>query len=141
MIRLLALVLKAQWRNLTVPKMFTATANRLPDKVMFYFEDQTWTFRQIEDLSNRMANYFLSLNFTKGDSIAIFMENRPEFVASWLGLAKIGVVPALINYNLKHDSLVHTVQVAKCKAIIYGVELAQGNILTSIDHLHNKNDT
>ena len=49
-----------------------------------------------------------------------------EYVGTWLGLAKIGVVPALINYNLKHKSLVHTVTVAKSKAIIYGVELAQG---------------
>ena len=30
------------------------------------------------------------------------------------------------HYNLKHKSLVHTVTVAKSKAIIYGVELAQG---------------
>ena len=55
----------------------------------------------------------------------MFMENRPEYVATWLGLAKIGVVPALINYNLKKDALIHTIRVANCKAIIYGVELAQ----------------
>merc|ERR1711881_365968 len=103
--------------------MFTETAHRLPDKVMFYFEDQTWTFRQIEDFSNRVANYFLSLNFKKGDSIAIFMENRPEYVAIWLGLAKIGVIPALINYNLKKESLLHTISVADCRAIIYGLEV------------------
>ena len=35
------------------------------------------------------------------------------------------MVPALINYNLKSTSLLHTVRVANCKAIIYGVELAQ----------------
>ena len=52
----------------------------------------------------------------------MFMENRPEYVATWLGLAKIGVVPALINYNLKKDALIHTIRVANCKAIIYGVE-------------------
>ena len=50
---------------------------------------------------------------------------RPEYVATWLGLAKIGVIPALINYNLKQNALVHTVRVANSKAIIYGVELSQ----------------
>ena len=38
MIRLLLLVKKAEWRNLTVPKMFAATASSLPNKVMFYFK-------------------------------------------------------------------------------------------------------
>ena len=132
MIRLLLLVKKAEWQKLTVPKMFTQTAARLPDKIMFYFEDQTWTFRQVEEYSNRVANYFLSRKFKKGDTVAIFMENRPEYVATWLGLSKIGVVPALINYNLKQKALIHTVQVAKSAAIIFGGELASG-IIVRID--------
>ena len=80
-------------------------------------------FFKVEEYSNRVANYFHSLGYKKGDSIAFFMENRPEYIATWLGLAKIGVTPALINYNLKQQSLVHTIQVSNCKAIIYGIEL------------------
>ena len=114
MIRLLILVKKAEWQNLTVPKLFTQTAKKFPEKVMFYFEDETWTFQQVEDYSNAVANFFLSLGYSKGDSMALFMENRPEYVATWLGLAKIGVVPALINYNLKDKALTHTIQVANC---------------------------
>ena len=38
-------------------------------------------------------------------------------------MAKIGVVPALINYNLKSNSLVHTIKVAGCKAVVYGLEV------------------
>ena len=37
----------AQWKNLSVPKMFSDTAKRVPNKVMFYYEDQTWTFKQV----------------------------------------------------------------------------------------------
>ena len=93
--------------------------------IWLFAQDETWTFGQVEEYSNRVANYFLSLRFQKGDCVAIFMENRPEYVATWLGLAKIGVIPALINYNLKQSALTHTVRVANCKAIIYGVELSQ----------------
>jgi solute carrier family 27 fatty acid transporter 1/4 len=125
MLHLLTLVKKSEWQNLTVPKMFSQTVKRFPDKIMFYFEDETWTFQQVEDYSNSVANFFLGLGYSKGDSLALFMENRPEYVATWLGLAKIGVVPALINYNLKDEALTHTVQVANCKGLIYGVELAQ----------------
>ena len=37
-----------------------------------------------------MANFFLSEGFVKGDKVAVFMANRPEFVCVWLGLSKIG---------------------------------------------------
>ncbi len=82
---------------------------------------------KVEEYSNRVANYFMSRGFRKGDTVALFMENRPEYVATWIGLSKIGVIPALINYNLKQKALIHSMQVAKCKAIIYGSELSQGS--------------
>ena len=82
----------------------------------------------METYSNRVANYFLSRGYAKGDSVALFMENRPEYVGLWMGLAKIGVIPALINYNLQQDSLLHTINVAECRAIIYGLELEEGNV-------------
>ena len=47
MLRLIVLVKKAEWKNWTVAKMFGETVKRLPNKVMFYFEDQTWTFKEV----------------------------------------------------------------------------------------------
>ena len=86
----------------------------------------------MEAFSNKIANYFLSLGFKKGDSIALFMESRPEYVGMWLGLAKIGVIPALINFNLRQQALIHTIQVADCKAVIYGLELESGIAIVRI---------
>ena len=51
------------------------------------------------------------------------MVNCPEYVVVWLGLAKAGVVSALINYNLKSHGLVHTIRVANCRGVVYGHEL------------------
>jgi len=51
----------------------------------------------------RVANFFLAEGFVKGDSVAVFMANRPEFVCVWLGLAKIGTLIDLKssgNHNL-----------------------------------------
>jgi len=124
LIRLVFHVKKAEKINLTVPKMFFKTVQKYPNRVLFYFQEETWTFQQVEDLSNQIANFFLNEGFEKGDTVAVFMENRPEFVCTWLGLAKIGVIPALINYNLRQEPLFHTIHVAKCRAVIYGSELS-----------------
>lgn len=54
------------------------------------------------------------------------MENRPEFVATWLGLSKIGVIVPLINTNQRQASLVHSIEIAHCQALIFGESLASG---------------
>lgn len=54
------------------------------------------------------------------------MENRPEYIATWLGLSKAGYVAALINTNLRRDVLLHSINAAGCKAIIFGSELKDG---------------
>ena len=82
---------------------------------------------------------FLARGLKKGDAVALFLENRPEFVGTWIGLAKIGVIPALINFNLKEAPLLHCIQVAGCKALIYGVELTNGEFIdrTAEDWVHD----
>ena len=63
------------------------------------------------------------LNLKKGDCVALFMENHPENPGIWLGLSKIGVITALVNTNLKNEPLLHSINVAKAKYVIYGSSL------------------
>ena len=51
------------------------------------------------------------------------MENRPEFVATWLGLSKLGVISALINTNLKQKALAHSISVSNAKVLVYCADL------------------
>ena len=83
-------------------------------------------FLQIDDYSNKVANSFLAAGYKRGDAVALYMDNRPEYVAIWLGLAKIGVVPALVNHNQKKQAFEHAVKVADSKAIIFGAEFVNG---------------
>ena len=135
-VKLVCFMKWAEWKNWNVLKMFKSTVEKMPDKIMFYFEDQTWTFKEVDEYSNRIANFFLLSGYQKGDTVALLMENRPEYVATWLGLAKIGVVSALINYNQKLQALIHAVQAAKSKAIIYGPEFTP-DVSTVYDSLKN----
>jgi solute carrier family 27 (fatty acid transporter), member 1/4 len=67
--------------------------------------------------------------YRKGDVVALFMENRPQYVCIWLGLSKIGVITALINTNIKKEALLHSIKVSKAKALIYGSELTDGRLV------------
>ncbi|PBC31305.1 Long-chain fatty acid transport protein [Apis cerana cerana] len=105
--------------NLTVPAIFMKRMERNPQKPCFFFEDQVWTFSDVNKYSNQIANVFQNAGYVKGDAVALMMSNRPEHVAIWLGLGKLGVITALINTNLRLQSLIHCLRIAKVKSIIY----------------------
>lgn len=113
--------------NRTMADIFHQTASKNPQKAAFVFEQKTWTFQEVEEYSNRIANYFKSKGYKKGDIVALFLESCPEFVCIWLGLSKLGVITALINTNLRLDSLFHCISVASVRAVIFGSDLSGNN--------------
>ncbi|XP_069187430.1 long-chain fatty acid transport protein 4 isoform X2 [Procambarus clarkii] len=111
--------------NLCVPKLFEKTVYKKRDKIAFYFENESWTFLQVDAFSNKIGNYFADKGVEQGDVIGILMKNSVKYICIWLGLSKIGAIPALINSSLRLNSLKTCITVASCKAIIYEAELQQ----------------
>ncbi|GBM05521.1 Long-chain fatty acid transport protein 4 [Araneus ventricosus] len=99
---------------------FRLTVEKHKHRTCFIFEDEKWTYQMVDGLSNKVANYFASSGYSKGDEVALMLDNCPEYACIWLGLAKIGVVTALINTNVKKDSLWHSVNCIDVKGIIFG---------------------
>ena len=108
--------------NLTVCDIFEESAKKYKEKVLFVFEDKKWTFEEVDRFSNQIANHFQNIGYKKGDVVALLMENRPELVFFWLGLAKIGVISSLINYNIRKDSLAHCISIVNAKGLVYSSE-------------------
>ncbi|KOB65251.1 Uncharacterized protein OBRU01_22960 [Operophtera brumata] len=75
-------------------------------------------------ISNRIAWYFKRQGFKSGEVIALFMETCPEYTFTWLGLAKLRVITALVNTNLRGAQLAHSLRIAGCKAVIFGDEMS-----------------
>ncbi len=53
------------------------------------------------------------------------MPNRPEFLAIWLGITRVGGVAALLNTNLIGPSLAHCIDIVSPKHVIVAAELAR----------------
>jgi solute carrier family 27 fatty acid transporter 1/4 len=81
----------------------------------------------MENFSNKIANLFSTkLNLKKGDCVALFLENKPEYIGLWIGLSKIGVISSLINCNLKNQQLAHSINVSQPKYVVYAAEFENG---------------
>jgi solute carrier family 27 fatty acid transporter 1/4 len=89
----------------------------------------------IEEYSNRVAQVFLAAGYRKGDVMGLFMGTCPQYVCIWLGLAKLGITTALINTNLRNNSLSYSLNLAKVKAVIFSGELSSAvqEITSSLD--------
>ncbi|DBA01549.1 TPA: hypothetical protein N0F65_011520 [Lagenidium giganteum] len=108
-----------------VPDLFEDAVRQWPHKPCMRFEDRTLSFAEVDAAANRVAQWALGQGMKPGETVALLMENRPEFVIVWMGLAKVGVVAALINTHIQADGLVHCVRVAECHRLIVGEELLE----------------
>ena len=98
--------------------LFEETALKYADTECIWSRSGCYTWKQVYDRVCQYGNYFLSLGLKPGDLLAVYLQNAPEFVFVWLGLWTIGCAPALINYNLAADSLVHCVKISDAKVLL-----------------------
>ncbi len=82
-----------------------------------------WTYAEMDRLVNRIANFLIAGGIKHNDVVALLMLNRPEYVAVWLAVAKIGGVTALLNTNVRGNGFEHALIVSKAKFLIYGPSL------------------
>ena len=104
--------------TVTIADDFEATVDQYPDKPAFIFEGETTTYAQFDARANRIAHWAIAQGYKRGDCVALVLENCPDFPAVWFGLAKIGVITALINTNLEGAGLAHCISIVDSKAII-----------------------
>ncbi|CAG2167772.1 unnamed protein product [Oppiella nova] len=97
---------KWKFNNESVISIFRKTAAKNADKIAIKAVDQNWTFRHLDQFSNKIANYFVSIGLKSGDEVALMMNNKPEFIGIWLGLAK-SFYRLLDNYSKNSLDVYH----------------------------------
>ncbi|KAI9260743.1 hypothetical protein BDA99DRAFT_513101 [Phascolomyces articulosus] len=98
---------------------FRDHAKATPDRVFLIFEGRSYTFRQLELASNRLAHFLLEQNVKPKDVVCMMEQNHPTFFIAFWGIMKIGAVPALINTNLSEDPLFHCLSIAESPLFLF----------------------
>jgi fatty-acyl-CoA synthase len=96
-----------------------------PDRAALLSDRETLTYGALSKRINQYARWALANGIGKGDTIALLMPNRPEYLAVWLGITKAGAIVALLNTQLAGAALAHCLKVAAAKHIIVAVELEE----------------
>ena len=75
---------------------FEEAVDKFADHTALVFENERLTYRDLDGIANRFAAWGDAQGLKPGDTVALLLPNRSEYVPAWMGLAKIGVATALI---------------------------------------------
>lgn len=79
------------------------------------------TYRELNERSNQYAHYLRGLGLTRGDTIAIVMENNPQFLQVCWGGLRSGLYYTPINWHLSRDEMAYVVKDSKARVIFTSV--------------------
>ena len=86
------------------------------------FEERTITYGEMDAIANRYAHWAHEHGLRRGQTVALFLPNRIDYLSIWYGLSKVGVATALINSNLTGAQLSHCLEVSGAVQVIADAE-------------------
>jgi fatty-acyl-CoA synthase len=101
-----------------------AAVDRYADRPAFIFEGRETSYGELDAYANKVAHWADAQGMKRGDTVALFMLNRPEYIAIWFGLSKIGVITALLNTQLSGAALAHSINISEARLLIVDAEIA-----------------
>ncbi len=84
-------------------EMLTLQAEKWGKKPHIYFNDEVYTYAEVEEQANKGARVLKNLGIKKGDRVAIIMENCPQYIIGLFMIFKTGAVAVPVN-NMLTDS-------------------------------------
>jgi long-chain acyl-CoA synthetase len=98
-------------------------AKFFPDQPAIIFESASISYSDLNTRANKIANALKANGIARGDRIALYLPNIPEYVVGYLGAMKAGAVAVSINSMFKSDEVKYIVNDSGAKTIFTVGEL------------------
>jgi len=86
-----------KYPQVPLQELLRESAENFPEKIAVAHDGQEITYDQLNALSNQFANSLLKMGVEKGDRVAIYLPNIPQFVIGYFGALKAGAVATAIS--------------------------------------------
>ena len=101
-------------------ELLMITSAICPDRPAVIFEGKKYSFNELTQKANRLANALLSLGIEKGERVAILQVNCNQYVEAYYAVAKIGAIFVPLNFRAKQDELVHMLNHSESSTLFVG---------------------
>ena len=104
--------------SLNVATMLRESAAKNPDKPLCHVYDLTFTYAQVDEISGRVASALLATGLQRGDKVALQLPNLPQFLFTYFGLMKAGLVMVPLNPLLRAPEVQYHLEDSGAKVLI-----------------------
>lgn len=98
-------------------------AREHPHDVGYIFYGNEITWKKLNDDVNRLASFLQKNKIKKGDAVALFMQNCPQYIIGHYAIQKLGGIVVPLNPMYKESELTYFFNEVEIKAVIAGQEL------------------
>lgn len=88
------------------------------DSPLVHTAERVYSYREVHRDSNAVANALVERGIEPGDQVCTLLENSPEFLAVWFGIAKAGGVMVSLNADLRDDGLAYVLRDSSATVIV-----------------------
>ena len=78
-----------------------------------------WSFAKFGDECRRIARGLLAAGLVKGDRVVLWAENRPEWMAVWMGTVIAGIYIVPVDFLATEQECLNIIKITKAKAFFY----------------------
>ena len=98
-------------------------AARLGGRVFLAFKEQAFTYSDMDQNANRVANFLRSMGAVPGDGLAIIMKNSPRWLDVFFAVEKLGMYAVPVNIALRGDQLAYVIGNSDARFVVIDHDL------------------
>ena len=99
--------------------LWEAVVPHVADRTALVVDDRSWTYAELEERSNRLADHLRRSGVGPGDHVGCYLYNGSEYVEVMLAAFKLRAVPINVNYRYVADELRYLCADADLRAIVH----------------------
>lgn len=121
------------WVPMTISQQLDAMSERYPDRPLVITDARSYSYREIQACSRRLAAGLLELGVQACDHVAVVMANYPEFVALKYAISRVGAVAVPVNFLLRERELRYILEQSDAVLLITMNRFGDRDYLADLD--------
>lgn len=122
--------------DMSFAELLEEKAARLKNSPYCFYKKEVHSYRDMEEQSNRTANFIRNCGGNKGKGLAIMMSNSPRFLHVFFASQKLGMYAVPVNTSLRGESLLYLLNHSEAEIIVIDIQF-----LSILEKIHSRLDT
>src|SRR3972149_7328272 len=94
------------------------TAEKYPEKIATVYFDKPLTYRELDAAVDKFATALNDLGVKKGDKVALYLANMPQFTIAYYGVLRVGAIETAISPLYKEREVEHQLNDSEAETIV-----------------------